>query len=1145
MVSYILAVNPQILGVTGGTCDPEELCSDKSYRLLGHDCLFDPENEEAAQCLSTLRLSLTTATAASSLIACFIMGFFANLPLALAPGMGINIYFAYQVVGQDLLTYQQAMVAIFLEGWIFIFISVTGIRGGIIRLMPKNIAFASSVGIGLLLAFSGLRNLGIIVFDGNTLVTLGGCPIENQQYTITTNAPLDLSALKETTFNSTSDIIIESNAAVYSCLGGEMRSATMWLGIAGGLLMAGLTAAHVRGSFFLGIAFITVISWIPGQATSYLGEGSDIPGGQVRYELFKQVVKVPSLEGIALAWDWSGVSSGHFWVVMFTFLYIDLLDCTGTLLSMATLLDDYMEQDAEEDGKLEVYEPFLNASKEFEGQQWAFLSDGLGIVAGSLMGITPLAVFIESAAGIEDGGRTGVTAIVVAFFFFISLFFSPILASIPLYATGPALILVGVLLIAHVDRIAWDDTLESIPAFLTVIIMPFTLSVAYGVIAGIASYLALHIPIWLWKWLKGKIAEFKKKRRRRRRRKARADVAGAGGGGNGAQNGGGGNNGIGIGGLDYGNDGQDSEEESVAASISSTRSRRRIHRKVFGYEDSSKSNSFIRSPDHRSWHGDSAYPDIPDPRLRGMAMGPPSHGGGGRQGHINGGGVPLRRSSSYGSFHAPAAATGNGGGGNNGGHSVHGASAAGMMIGTSKPRGMPRSMSHAAYGGMNGGSGYSSRNGSYEGQEGILASSFAGTGGGQFSPMRGYPVAGSNYNISTGRSLSRAFSSPNAGGIGGSSGRLASTSENGGGGSGGSGASPSSFQLFPTDTSITIEGEGEHTTTTNDNHHHNLQAMPAATSRGESPQAPSPFTAPSGAGGNSSGGDTGLGLFGATDDTSLLFGGKLLSLDLESDAADVIAEKNRGKVTEPRDDSTGVVDTKTRMSLPIMPADGSSSMEHQKSLVLSSPDRVDLDEIPSVDLRAFKVGLAPTPFISRKETAGSGSSGGDEQTDHEESDIGDKSYLASLPAEQGITIHKSVSGKGSISFGQKVNDVEAEQTAAAAVAAVSAADSRDIETGFGRSTIRVEGWPSSSEPSPQQDPQLLATSLATESSLQPQSNEGSGRGMKRVESAAALRLRGLFTTGDDEVSNSGSDALEGSQREGSNATNVMYTARLV
>ena len=355
MVAYVLAVNPEILSVTGGACDPIALCSPDDYQVRGNACLFHTQNEEAIKCLSNLKMSLTTATAAVSLISSFFVGFFANLPLALAPGMGINIYVAYQVVSQGILTYQQAMVAIFIEGWIFILLSVTGVRGGIITMLPKNIAFASSVGIGLLLAFSGLRNLGVVVFDGNTLLTLGGCPPANRHYVFTSSEQFDLGGTGINLNVSGNAAVTESSPSVYSCEGGEMRSATLWLGVAGGLLMAGLTAAHVRGSFFIGIAFVTVISWIPGSSASYLGAGSSTPGGALRMEVFKQVVAAPSLDSTGLAWDWSAVSKGHFWVVLFTFLYIDLLDCTGTLLSMAHLLDDCMHRDAEEDGKLDGY----------------------------------------------------------------------------------------------------------------------------------------------------------------------------------------------------------------------------------------------------------------------------------------------------------------------------------------------------------------------------------------------------------------------------------------------------------------------------------------------------------------------------------------------------------------------------------------------------------------------------------------------------------------------------------------------------------------------------------------------------------------------------------------------------------------------
>lgn len=526
MIAYVLALNPQILETTAGTCDPATMCYKEEYDLRGYACLFTSGNPKAVKCMGELRLSLTTATAASSLISCFIIGFFANLPLGLAPGIGINIYFAYQVVGQGTLTYQQALVAVFIEGFIFIALSVSGIRGGIMRYMPANIAFAGSVGMGLLLAYTGLRNLGVIVFDGTTLTTLGGCPPQDRLYIYVASTNFlpgnftSLNELERSTASILSNItpsdVDEAAATVYACASNQMRSATMWLGIAGGIIMALLTAWRVKGALFIGVAFVTIISWIPGHAASYLGAGASIPGGAIRMETFKQVVAAPTLAGTGLQWDWSAVGNGHFWLVLFTLLYIDILDCTGILLSMAYLLDDYMKMDyydvydleevknikanlAEMNGGVEPnpYPHFVSDKKEFKGQQWAFLSDGLGIIVCSMMGISPVNVYLESAAGIEEGGRTGIVPIVISMFFFVSLFFSPIFSSIPPYATGAALILVGIMLIAHVDHIQWDDVYESIPAFLTIIIMPFTFSIAYGVIAGLVMHGIMHLPRWI------------------------------------------------------------------------------------------------------------------------------------------------------------------------------------------------------------------------------------------------------------------------------------------------------------------------------------------------------------------------------------------------------------------------------------------------------------------------------------------------------------------------------------------------------------------------------------------------------------------------------------------------------------------------
>jgi len=545
MIVYTLTVNPQIISTTGGTCDAESLCDPDLYKLFGKDCLYVSGNGEAVDCILNFRRSVTTATAVASLIASFMIGFFANLPMGLAPGIGINVYFAYQVVGQDVLTYGQALVAIFIEGWIFIVLSLTGVRGLVMKHMPTSIAFSGSVGMGLLLAYTGLRSLGVIAFDGTTLTTLGGCSRSERRYVYTSNVSLaqvflgpeqpNVDGFESSTglgtFNMSAELLEQSSAQVFACEGREMRSPTMWLGIAGGILSSLLLAWRVKGALFWGVLFVTVIAWIPGHAASYLGAGSPIPGGELRLQNFERVVAAPSLDGSGLQWDWSGVSKGQFWFVLFTFLYIDILDTTGILLSMALLLDSQMEMDyygvddhdeikekkeaikeANDGVEPNPYQQFVSHNKEFKGQQWAFLSDGVGIIVSSMVGISPVGVYLESAAGIEEGGRTGIVSLVVSFFFFVALFFSPILSSIPAYATGSALILVGIMLMAHADHIPWDEPKDSIPAFLTIIVMPLTYSVAYGILAGLVMYVILRLPdlgVELFKRARYKIREYR------------------------------------------------------------------------------------------------------------------------------------------------------------------------------------------------------------------------------------------------------------------------------------------------------------------------------------------------------------------------------------------------------------------------------------------------------------------------------------------------------------------------------------------------------------------------------------------------------------------------------------------------------------
>ncbi|KAF3600416.1 hypothetical protein F2Q69_00038788 [Brassica cretica] len=447
-MAYILAVNASILSDSGGTCSVSDcvpLCSNPA--LLPSQCT-GPGLSYAA-CLEVLRKDLIVATVASSLIGCVIMGLMANLPLALAPGMGTNAYFAYTAVGfhgSGSISYQTALAAVFIEGLIFLFISAIGFRTKLAKLVPKPVRISSSAGIGLFLAFIGLQNnqgLGLVGYSPSTLVTLAACPA-----------------------SSPGDIM---------CLHGRMESPTFWLGIVGFVIIAYCLIKNVKGAMIYGIVFVTAVSWFRNtEVTAF----PNTPAGDNAHDYFKKIVDVHVIKNTAGALSFSGISKGHFWEALVTFLYVDILDTTGTLYSMAR------------------FAGFVDEKGDFEGQYFAFMSDASAIVIGSLLGTSPVTVFIESSTGIREGGRTGLTAITVAVYFFFAMFFTPLLASIPAWAVGPPLILVGVMMMKAVTEIDWGDMREAIPAFVTMILMPLTYSVAYGLIGGIGTYVVLH----LWDW---------------------------------------------------------------------------------------------------------------------------------------------------------------------------------------------------------------------------------------------------------------------------------------------------------------------------------------------------------------------------------------------------------------------------------------------------------------------------------------------------------------------------------------------------------------------------------------------------------------------------------------------------------------------
>ncbi|KLO07409.1 hypothetical protein SCHPADRAFT_836778 [Schizopora paradoxa] len=436
-MAYIISVNASIISDSGGTC----VCP------TGDGCTNDATY---SLCVQDVRRDLITTTAAISCLASCLMGIFANLPVGLAPGLGLNAYFAYSIVGfhgTGRLTYQEALAAVFLEGWVFFFLSIFGIRQWLARAMPHSLVMAVGAGIGVFIAFIGLSSggLGIIGGDTTNFVGLGGCNPEDY-----------LDGLPG------------------FCAQRVLRDPTVWLGVfAGGFLTVFLMLYRIRGSILVGIFLVAIISWPRNTAVTYFPHTD---AGDDLFDFFKQVVAFRPLRRVGVAIDWSSYKTGRVWYALITFLYVDILDTTGTLYSMAKFAG--------------LRDP---VTLDFENSTVAYCVDAISISLGSLMGTSPVTAFIESATGISEGGKTGLTAVTTGLMFFVCVFFAPIFASIPSWATGGALVIVGSLMIRNVREINWDYVGDSVPAFLTLVMIPLTYNIAYGVIAGVGSYILLNL----------------------------------------------------------------------------------------------------------------------------------------------------------------------------------------------------------------------------------------------------------------------------------------------------------------------------------------------------------------------------------------------------------------------------------------------------------------------------------------------------------------------------------------------------------------------------------------------------------------------------------------------------------------------------
>ncbi|KAJ7251787.1 permease family-domain-containing protein [Mycena haematopus] len=441
-MAYIISVNASILSQSGGTCE----CPTPDNCPVGTNSDYD-------SCVNDVRNDLITSTAAVSALASFLMGFLANLPVGMAPGLGLNAYFTFSIVGfhgAGIITYREALSAVFLEGWIFFALSLLGLRQWLVRIMPQSLVLAVGAGIGLFIAFIGLSSGGLGVIGGDTTnyVGLGGC------------LPQDM-----------------MDGLPGYCSHGVLQSPTMWLGIfLGGILTVLLMLYRVRGAILIGIFLTSIVSWPRPTAVTYFPH---TPAGDALFDYFKQVVTFHRIQKVGNAIDYH-YGKGKVWYALITFLYVDILDTTGTLYSMAKFAG--------------LRDP---VTLDFENSTIAYCVDAFSISMGALMGTSPVTAFIESATGISEGGKTGITAMVTGLCFFVSVFFAPIFASIPSWATGGALIIVGSLMIRNVRDINWDYIGDAVPAFLTLIIIPLSYNIAYGVIAGILSYLVLNGIPWI------------------------------------------------------------------------------------------------------------------------------------------------------------------------------------------------------------------------------------------------------------------------------------------------------------------------------------------------------------------------------------------------------------------------------------------------------------------------------------------------------------------------------------------------------------------------------------------------------------------------------------------------------------------------
>ena len=389
-MAYILVVNPSILSTTGMDAG-----------------------------------ALLTATCIASALGTFFMAFFANYPFVLAPGMGLNAYFAFTICAQKGYSWHVALAAVFVEGIIFIILSAVNVREAIFNAIPANMKKAVSVGIGMYIAFIGLQNAGVVINNASTCVSLG-----------------------------------------------DVKTVPVALALIGTIITLVLVIRKVKGALLVGI----LITWILGIICQLAGVYVvDVEAGVYSLIPTGLISAPPSIAPIAGKLSFSGISIFDFIVVIFAFLFVDLFDTLGTLIGVSTKAG------------------FLDKEGKLPRIKGALFADALATTVGAVLGTSTVTTFVESASGVSDGGRFGLTALTAGVLFLVALLFSPILTTIPSFATTPALVVVGLMMVENVRDIDFSDYTEGFPAFMTILMMVVCYSISEGLVFGVISYVLLKL----------------------------------------------------------------------------------------------------------------------------------------------------------------------------------------------------------------------------------------------------------------------------------------------------------------------------------------------------------------------------------------------------------------------------------------------------------------------------------------------------------------------------------------------------------------------------------------------------------------------------------------------------------------------------